>query len=79
MNLLVFLFRFSLFLGTFLTANDKTLRDALEKDRFSNFKIKWFVSLKWKITSSRNKLYQMLTVIKFSEVSFHLKLYYLCL
>ena len=79
MNLLVFLFRFSLFLGTFLTANDKTLRDALEKDRFSNFKIKWFVSLKWKIISSRNKLYQMLTVIKFSEVSFHLKLYYLCL
>ena len=38
MNLLVFLFRFSLFLGTEITVNDKTLKDALQKDRFQTLK-----------------------------------------
>ena len=76
LNLLVFLFRFSLFLGTEITINNKTLRDALQKDRFSNFKIKWFVTLKGKIILSRNKLYQMLIVDR--ELSFYLTLNFLC-
>ena len=51
LNLLVFLFRCSLFWGTEIIVNDKILRDTLQKDRFSNFKIKSFVTLKWKMIS----------------------------
>ena len=76
LNLLVFLFRFSLFRGTEIIVNDKILRDALQKDRFSNFKIKWFVTLNCKMIFSRNKLYQMLIVDR--GLIFYLTLHYLC-
>ena len=76
LHLLVFLFRFSLFRGTEIIVNDKILKDVFRKDRFSNFKIKLFVTLKWKMISSRNKLYQMLIVDR--ELIFYLTLYCSC-
>ena len=75
LNLLVFLYRFSLFLGTEITVNDKTLRDPLQKDCLTNCEIKWFTTLKWKIISSRNKLYQILIIDR--ELSFYLTLFIL--
>ena len=38
LNLLVFLFRFSLFWGTDIIVNGKTLRDAIQKERFQTLK-----------------------------------------
>ena len=77
LNLLIFPFRFSLFRGTEIIVNDKILKDVFQKDRFSNFEIKLFVTLKWKMISSRNKLYQMLIADR--ELIFYLTLYYLCM
>ena len=73
LNLLVFLFRFLFFWGTEIIVNNKISRDALQKDCFSNFKIKWLVILKWKMISSRNELYQMLIADR--ELIFYLAIY----
>ena len=69
LNLLVFLFRFSLFWGTEIILYDGILKDALQKDGFLNFKFKWFVTLKRKMISSRKNLYQMLIVDR--ELNFY--------